>query len=400
MARHSRFRSSHLAVLGAVGLFGGLLFGPMAAVPARADDGPASGAEVTTASAAAYRYWSYWWGRPDGSWTFATMGAASTRPKDRSVEGWRFAVSADSASGARHPRTNQTFDALCPNPPAAAAGQKRVAVVIDPGVVSDAPSGETPAAAHVACVQVPESANGAQVLAKAAALRTNDGMVCGLDGYPQSECAVVVRPATSAPAVPPVKEPTAAPHTQAPSVNSPTPAGSTSNPSDTTSTGDQTTTGDSATTTDTGGSLDTSGTQDTTGGALTTADGTDPAATSANPADAGTGDAVPGADATSSYPAGDPSADELPSDAGADPAASPTGQEPDVQLVRADTNKASAGSPVPTILGLVLVAVLAAAAWLLYRRRAIAAAGKPGHSAGAPRQSAPKQAGPKHTGKN
>ena len=44
MARHSRFRSSHLAVLGAVGLFGGLLFGPMAAVPARADDGPASGA--------------------------------------------------------------------------------------------------------------------------------------------------------------------------------------------------------------------------------------------------------------------------------------------------------------------------------------------------------------------
>ena len=51
-----------------------------------------------------------------------------------------------------------------------------------------------------------------------------------------------------------------------------------------------------------------------------------------------------------------------------------------------------------TMMG--VVAVLAAAAWLLYRRRAIAAAGKPGHSAGALRQSAPKQAGPKHTGKN
>ena len=210
------------------------------------------------------------------------MGAASTDPGslrggvairgERRLCEWR-------PASAHQPDLRRPL----PQSPAAAAGQKRVAVVIDPGVVSDAPSGETPAAAHVACVQVPESANGAQVLAKAAVLRTNDGMVCGLDGYPQSECAVVVRPATSAPAVPPVKKPAAAPHTQAPSVNSPAPAGSTSNRRTQPAPEIRRRPVTPATTTDTGGSLDTSGAQDTTGGTLTTADGTDPAATSGNP---------------------------------------------------------------------------------------------------------------------
>ena len=62
-----------------------------------------------------------------------------------SVEGWRFAVSQDAADKAAQPRGAADFAAICAGTPAA-AGTKRIALVIDPGTAADAPGGATPPA--------------------------------------------------------------------------------------------------------------------------------------------------------------------------------------------------------------------------------------------------------------
>lgn len=49
---------------------------------------PAEG--CTDAVGTAYRYWSYWWARPDGAWRYATAGPDTHRVHDGDVEGWRF----------------------------------------------------------------------------------------------------------------------------------------------------------------------------------------------------------------------------------------------------------------------------------------------------------------------
>jgi hypothetical protein len=137
------------------------------------------------AEAASYRYWGYYtW--TDGAWTFATKGPDQTAPADGAVEGWRFAITAESGSP-RVPRADGDFEAICAATDPV-AGKKRVAVVIDGGLSDDAPEGATPPEPRGACAQVDESASGAEVLAAVATVRVEKNLVCAIDAYPAQGC--------------------------------------------------------------------------------------------------------------------------------------------------------------------------------------------------------------------
>lgn len=146
------------------------------------------------ADATSYRFWSYWIGGSD--WTFSTQGAAR-RPADGTVDGWRFAISPDSAS-ALSPRHSPSFNRLCKGTPAQ-EGQKRVGLVVDYGTPEDAPDGESPPSMITSCAVVPEDANGYAVLTTVAGLRSEGGLICGINGYPPTECGESVSDPTTSP---------------------------------------------------------------------------------------------------------------------------------------------------------------------------------------------------------
>ncbi|MEU1516931.1 SCO2322 family protein [Streptomyces sp. NPDC005811] len=139
------------------------------------------------AHATGYRYWSFW-ERTGDRWTYATEGPGTARPADGTVQGFRFAVSADSADASR-PRGAASFGAICARTPAR-SGTKRVALVIDFGTRSDAPSGETPPALRWACAQVPPTATTAEALATVAQPLRYDtnALLCAIAGYPRTGC--------------------------------------------------------------------------------------------------------------------------------------------------------------------------------------------------------------------
>ncbi|MFF3873522.1 SCO2322 family protein [Streptomyces sp. NPDC001978] len=142
---------------------------------------------VGQAQAVGYRYWSFW-ERADGSWTYATEGPSTARPSDGDVQGFRFAVSEDSADATR-PRGTADFGSICAKTPAR-EGQKRVALVIDFGTATDAPSGETPPAARTACARVSSDATTAEALATVAKPLRYDtnALLCAISGYPEKGC--------------------------------------------------------------------------------------------------------------------------------------------------------------------------------------------------------------------
>jgi hypothetical protein len=144
---------------------------------------------IAPAHAAAYRYWGFYQ-LTDGAWTFAQKGADQTVPKDGSVDGWRFAV-ADEASS-RYPRDVLTFEQLCGTTPAV-SGQKRVGLVVDFGRPADGADGATPPEPKALCAVVAADATSAVVLAVAGDVRTEKGLVCGVDGYPTSDCGGPVK---------------------------------------------------------------------------------------------------------------------------------------------------------------------------------------------------------------
>jgi hypothetical protein len=158
-------------------------------------------------AATAYRYWAYYVAHGT-SWQYSQRGPASEYPVDGEVQGWRFAVQADAANGLL-PRAAPDFATLCASTPAK-TGELRVGVVIDFGLATDAPDHEKPPAAVVpGCVYVHDGDTGADVLQAATAVRigtgSDAGLVCGIDGYPKTECAVAVAahsaaPSTQAPA--------------------------------------------------------------------------------------------------------------------------------------------------------------------------------------------------------
>ena len=151
---------------------------------------------ASPAQAAAYRYWTYWQGT-SGTWAFATIGPASAVPADGAVEGWSFRVSTDVADPDAAPRQPADFAAVCSGTPAE-AGFKRVALVIDPGPPGIAPAGQAPPAAIATCVVAEEDATGYEVLRSVVEVRTEDGLVCALAGYPTGECAPVLDDAEAA----------------------------------------------------------------------------------------------------------------------------------------------------------------------------------------------------------
>ncbi|MFG2328363.1 SCO2322 family protein [Streptomyces sp. NPDC048604] len=139
------------------------------------------------AQAAGYRYWSFWESAA-GKWTYASQGPATARPADGAVDGFRFAVSADSSDSAQ-PRTAPDFAEICAGTPAK-AGTKRVAVVVDFGTPEHAPAGETPPRQRTACAQIGADGTSAEALAAVAKpLRYNsEALLCGISGYPRTGC--------------------------------------------------------------------------------------------------------------------------------------------------------------------------------------------------------------------
>ncbi|MFD7243574.1 SCO2322 family protein [Streptomyces massasporeus] len=139
------------------------------------------------AQAAGYRYWSFW-ERDGGHWVYATQGPSLARPSDGDVQGFRFAVSEDSANAAR-PRGTADFATICAKTPAQ-DGRKRVALVLDFGTPADAPDGETPPAARTACARVSPDATTAEALAAVAEPLRYDtnALLCAIAGYPEKGC--------------------------------------------------------------------------------------------------------------------------------------------------------------------------------------------------------------------
>ncbi|MCL6732723.1 SCO2322 family protein [Streptomyces neyagawaensis] len=145
------------------------------------------------AHAAAYRYWSFWDRGADGfGWVYATQGPSTARPSDGDVQGFRFAVSADSDDAAE-PRGAARFDAICSGT-AARDGQKRIALVLDFGTAEDAPAGETPPPARTACARVPSDATTADALAAVAKPLRYDtnALLCSIAGYPRKGCGEAI----------------------------------------------------------------------------------------------------------------------------------------------------------------------------------------------------------------
>ncbi|MFD4260301.1 SCO2322 family protein [Streptomyces sp. NPDC058534] len=139
------------------------------------------------AQAAGYRYWSFW-DRDGDQWVYAAQGPSLARPSDGDVQGFRFAVSANSGDAAK-PRGAADFASICAKTPAE-DGSKRVALVLDFGTAADASSGETPPAPRTACAQVAPDATTADALADVAGpLRYNtSALLCAIAGYPKSGC--------------------------------------------------------------------------------------------------------------------------------------------------------------------------------------------------------------------
>jgi len=159
----------------------------------------AGGVIAAPAQAAAYRYWGYFQ-LTNGAWAFAQTGSAQSNPKDGSIEGWRFAV-ADEKS-IRNPRATPAFDTLCANVKAA-AGTKRVGLVLDYGRPADSPDSTKPPAPRATCVAVPVKATGSDVLVAAGAkLRLEKSLTCGIDGWPATGCGPLVDPVSAAAAAP------------------------------------------------------------------------------------------------------------------------------------------------------------------------------------------------------
>ena len=140
------------------------------------------------AHAASYRYWAYWHGDAQG-WHYANSGAGTFLPDDGSVEGWRLSIGGTDAPVP--PTAAASFSDVCAGV-TPRAGQKRVALVIDPGPAAIAPAGETPGPVTAQCVQVRSDGSGYDVLAAASSVRTQNGFVCGIGGYPATECSTPV----------------------------------------------------------------------------------------------------------------------------------------------------------------------------------------------------------------
>lgn len=144
------------------------------------------------AQGSAYRFWTYWQAGPgETAWTYATQGPATAVPADGSVEGWSFAISSDAGARDAAPRIAPDFAKVCGDV-TATEGTKRIALVVDSGVPGIAPEGEAPFEQRAECIVIEQEATGYDVLRSVLEVRTENGLVCGLGGYPARECAPIL----------------------------------------------------------------------------------------------------------------------------------------------------------------------------------------------------------------
>ena len=154
-----------LAALTVVGLSG----------PAHAEDG--------------YQYWNYFH-LENGSWAFSQVGPADYKPKDGTVEAFRYGTSTPSQGIEPRADLEQVnFETVCAGQEAT-AGQKRVAVVLDFGVEEDA---GTPPEPRAECAVVDRAATTQQIVDEIAEVRIESSMLCAIDGYPATGCGAPVK---------------------------------------------------------------------------------------------------------------------------------------------------------------------------------------------------------------
>lgn len=160
-----------------------------------------TGTAGSAQAADGYQYWNYFH-LQNGKWVFSQVGASGYKPKDGSVEGFRYGTATQSQGiQPRADLTKVNFTSICGGTKAP-AGKKRVALVLDFGV--DLGAGKPPAP-RGECAVVANDASTQQALDKVAPLRLGSGMVCAIDGYPATGCGEPVKNAEV-----PAHEPTVA----------------------------------------------------------------------------------------------------------------------------------------------------------------------------------------------
>jgi hypothetical protein len=142
---------------------------------------------TNSVAAKGYRYWGYFQAAPsETKWT-AAMTGPTTVLKDGAVEGWSFSASND-VTPATPPNDSPDFDTLCADTPVL-SGKIRVGLVINFGPESIAPNNEMPPNTILACAHVKKGATGVEVLNATVDVRNDkSGLLCGIEGYPKSEC--------------------------------------------------------------------------------------------------------------------------------------------------------------------------------------------------------------------
>lgn len=159
------------------------------------------------ASAAEYRYWTFWTQESD-TWTYSPLGPASTNPAEGSAQAWRFDATSPSVAGmAPADLPGAVFERACSDV-VPITGTKRVAFVIDSGDPALAPEGETPPTPIAYCAVGKLDTNGYDLLKTIVELRTDNGFICGITGYPASECATPVADYVASASPQPITEPT------------------------------------------------------------------------------------------------------------------------------------------------------------------------------------------------
>jgi len=141
----------------------------------------------TAHAAKGYRYWGYFQVAPGASSWTAAMTGPSTKLLDGAVEGWSFSASNDVVP-ATPPSDEADFATLCANTPQV-AGKIRVGLVINFGPDAIAPMNEMPPNTIQSCALVKKNATGVDVLNATVKVRNDkSGLLCGIEGYPKSEC--------------------------------------------------------------------------------------------------------------------------------------------------------------------------------------------------------------------
>lgn len=153
------------------------------------DSEKAQAPEVSSSPILGYRYWGYFQSNTDGSaWETAMEGPATTNPKDGSVEGWNYTISAEGVVDPSAPATLPNFNTLC-GTTEVSTGEKRVGYIIEFGDSAIYPEGDVAPESSSGCAALPINASGLDLLNKVAKVRAGDGgFICGLNEFPSKDC--------------------------------------------------------------------------------------------------------------------------------------------------------------------------------------------------------------------